>query len=127
MGRSPLLARRNEWIALGPVVEALAFDFADWRTNMAPAEMPLRLPIDHNGVWNAVAFWFELELDEESSLSTSPYADKARRFDTPKARKPADEQHWLARSRLSMRPACNDAAALTAHCCGGVIVNQSCV
>ena len=58
-------------------MEAFAFDFADWRTNMAPAEMLLRLPIDCGGVWNAVAFWFELELDEEISLSTSPYVDKA--------------------------------------------------
>ncbi len=58
-------------------MESFAFDFADWRTNMAPAEMRLRLPISHGGIWNAVAFWFELELDEETSLSTSPYADKA--------------------------------------------------
>ena len=69
---------REDWAALGPVVEAFAFDFADWRTNMAPAEMRLRLQIDHGGVWNAVAFWFELGLDEETRLSTSPYADKAR-------------------------------------------------
>ena len=68
---------REDWTALGPVVEAFAFDFANWRTNMAPAEMPLQLPIGHGGIWNAVAFWFELELDEETSLSTSPYADKA--------------------------------------------------
>ena len=57
-------------------MEALAFDFADWRTNMAAAEVPLRLRVAHEGVWNAVAFWFELELDEESRLSTSPYTDK---------------------------------------------------
>ena len=28
------------------------------------------------GVWNAVAFWFDLQLDEETSLSTSPYSAK---------------------------------------------------
>ncbi len=28
------------------------------------------------GVFNAVAMWFELHLDEETQLSTSPYLDK---------------------------------------------------
>ncbi len=78
---------REDWTALGPVVEAFCFDFTDWRTNMAPAEMRLRLPIGHDGVWNAVAFWFELELDEEASLSTSPYADKA-------CHAPASDHRW---------------------------------
>ena len=31
------------------------------------------------GVWNAVAFWFDLQLDEETQLSSSPYSsDKVR-------------------------------------------------
>lgn len=36
----------------------------------------LQLPIDKTGKCNAIAFWFELELDEETQLSTSPYCHK---------------------------------------------------
>ena len=78
---------------MGPAVEAMAFEFADWRDNMAAAEVPLRLLFDHEGVWNAVAFWFALELDEETRLSTSPYGDKVsslplRPKTSPTARSP---------------------------------------
>jgi hypothetical protein len=77
--KATLRVSRDEWIALGPAVEAMAFDFADWRANMVAAEVPLRLRFDYNGVWNAIAFWFELELDEETRLSTSPYGNKVSR------------------------------------------------
>lgn len=40
---------------------------------MVPAEVVLDLHITHAGVMNAVAMWFELQLDEETMLSTSPY------------------------------------------------------
>ena len=69
-------AHRDEWVALGPPVEALAFDFYEWRANMAPAEAALRLQVTRAGVWNAVAFWFDLQLDEETQLSTSPHGPK---------------------------------------------------
>ena len=40
------------------------------------AQVPLELDIDTPGMFNAIAFWFELQLDEATSLSTSPYTDK---------------------------------------------------
>lgn len=61
-------------MALGPPVEAMGFDFYDWQANMQPAEVALRLRVTQAGVWNAVAFWFDLQLDEENQLSTSPYS-----------------------------------------------------
>ena len=39
-------------------------------------QVPLELPIDVAGICNAIAFWFELDLDAETTLSTSPYSDK---------------------------------------------------
>ena len=69
-------ACRELWTALGPPVEALAFDFYEAAANMQPlqAERPGRAFAD--GVCNAVAFWFTLHLDEETELHTGPYGDK---------------------------------------------------
>ena len=112
---------REDWIALGPVVEALAFDFADWRANMAPAEMSLRLSIVHGGVWNAVAFWFELELDDETRLSTSPYDAKASDHETrvPRAdRNLGNGLGWF----LS-----HDAQVVRFQTCNNAAANRTCV
>ena len=43
------------------------------------AQADLQLPITRSGKCNAIAFWFELELDEETQLSTSPYCQKVLR------------------------------------------------
>jgi hypothetical protein len=57
-------------------MEAMGFDFYDAEANMAPAAVDLTARITAPGVWNAVAFWFELQLDEETRLDSSPYCDK---------------------------------------------------
>lgn len=67
---------RSEWRALGPVIEVMGFDFYDAAANMAPAAAALTARISEPGIWNAVAFWFELQLDEDTRLDTSPYCDK---------------------------------------------------
>ena len=36
----------------------------------------MQLPIQDSGICNAIAFWFELDLDEQTQLSTSPYCEK---------------------------------------------------
>lgn len=56
----------------------MAFDFYEAAEDMTPAEAELRVSATAGGVCNAVAFWFELQLDASTSLSTSPYAEKAR-------------------------------------------------
>ena len=38
----------------------------------------LLLSITSRGICNAMAFWFELQLDEETILSTGPYDSKVR-------------------------------------------------
>ena len=69
---------RHKWKALGPATQCMGFDFYEAADNMQGLQTPLALPIQTTGVLNAIAFWFELHLDEETSLSTSPYADKVR-------------------------------------------------
>ena len=71
-------ACRDEWTALGPVIEAMGFDFYDAESNMAPAAVDLTARITAPGTWNAVAFWFELQLDEETRLDSGPYCDKVQ-------------------------------------------------
>ena len=39
-------------------------------------QVHMELPVDMGGVFNAIAFWFELNLDDQTILTTSPYADK---------------------------------------------------
>ena len=39
-------------------------------------QVNLQLPVTKTGICNAIAFWFELDLDEETQLSTSPYCQK---------------------------------------------------
>ena len=39
-------------------------------------QVHLELPVDVGGIFNAIAFWFELHLDDRTTLTTSPYSDK---------------------------------------------------
>lgn len=41
-------------------------------------QVPMELSVDVAGICNAIAFWFELHLDDETTLSTSPYTDKVQ-------------------------------------------------
>lgn len=71
------LARcREEWRPLSDPIEVFTFDFYDVEASMRPEESILDFKITENGVVNAVAMWFDLHLDEETTLSTCPYADK---------------------------------------------------
>jgi len=71
------LARcKNEWKPLGNPQKVFSFDFYDVEKSMKPEETVLNFEISENGVVNAIAMWFDLHLDEENSLSTSPYFEK---------------------------------------------------
>lgn len=60
---------------LAEPIQVFSIDFQDWQHNMQPAEAILGVDFTQAGVFNAVAMWFDLHLDEESSLSTSPYLE----------------------------------------------------
>lgn len=47
------------------------------------AQVQLDLAVTAGGICNAVAFWFELHLHEETHISTSPYSEKVRLTHTP--------------------------------------------
>lgn len=61
----------------GLAAPQLVFDF-DFNTATMEAFQPttrkLEFDIQQPGLFNAVAFWFELQLDEVTQLSTNPYA-----------------------------------------------------
>ena len=71
-----LVACRDRWTPLAPPQEIFSFDFYEWETNMTPAKKLVDFTVDTPGVVNAIAFWFDLHLDDEIKLSTSPYAEK---------------------------------------------------
>lgn len=62
------LARRDAWVPLADPVQVFAFDFADAAAHMAPAQAALPLAFHTAGVFNAVAMWFDLHLDQETTL-----------------------------------------------------------
>lgn len=66
---------QTAWRALAGPQPVFTFDFntPDPITAFAPASMQLTFPVSTAGVCNAVAFWFELHLDEHTCLSSSPY------------------------------------------------------
>lgn len=53
---------------LAEPVEAFFFDFQDAAAHMQPAHTALSLLCTTDGVCNAVAMWFDLHLDEETTL-----------------------------------------------------------
>lgn len=67
---------RDAWVPLSKPVRVMTFDLYEAEAHMQPAEVELCIPVHTQGVCNAIAFWFELFLDENTSLSTSPYAEK---------------------------------------------------
>lgn len=70
------LPQSLSWKPLAAPQPVFSFDFntPDPLTAFQPAEQRLQFEVTSPGVWNAVAFWFELRLDEHTTLSSSPYA-----------------------------------------------------
>ncbi|QDZ17548.1 S-adenosyl-L-methionine-dependent methyltransferase [Chloropicon primus] len=66
------------WTALSKPVEVFSFDFYESEKNMMPAFKEIEFELEDDGIINAFAFWFDLQLDEENVLSTSPYGDKGK-------------------------------------------------
>lgn len=69
----PLKSTDHEWISLASPAMAFDFDFYDCDKNMECGDLDIVFDIEGSGVCNAIVFWFDLYLDEERTLSTSPY------------------------------------------------------
>ena len=63
---------RRHWQAVSEAQRVMAFDFYMDQRNMQPFETVLETGVIRTGICNAVAFWFELALDEQTYLSSSP-------------------------------------------------------
>ncbi len=70
------LGRDNSWVPLADPIKVFSFDFYDIERCALENENNLSFEIDREGTCNAIAMWFNLHLDEEIMLSTSPYEDK---------------------------------------------------
>ena len=66
---------KSAWKALANPKPFFNFDFYAWEENMRPREVPISFEITEEGTFNAIAFWFDLELDEETTLTTNPFAE----------------------------------------------------
>ncbi len=64
----------KRWTPLAPPAEAFSFDFkAVTAETLRPEAMDVTFQIDRPGVFNAIAFWFELHLNDDVRVSTSPH------------------------------------------------------
>lgn len=68
-----LKSRDHEWMPLASPAMVFDFDFYECDRNMECCELDIVFDIENSGVCNAIVFWFDLYLDEERTLSTSPF------------------------------------------------------
>lgn len=65
---------RDRWRPLGAPTEVFSFDFYDVSvTTLRPEARHMDVEVTEEGVFNAVVFWFELHLDDTTTVSTSPH------------------------------------------------------
>lgn len=77
-------AQHSNWKALAAPQPVFTFDFntQDPLRDFQPTDRQLSFTINAAGVCNAIAFWFDLKLDEHTTLSSSPYLQDAGRPST---------------------------------------------
>jgi type II protein arginine methyltransferase len=66
----PVRLAAFEYAALTEPFEVFRFDFA--REPIRPARKKLAVPVTRDGLCHAVVFWFDMQLDEEISISNEP-------------------------------------------------------
>jgi predicted RNA methylase len=69
-GYFPVRAAAFDHVLLAEPFEAFRFDFTQGA--MAPQSKPISVPIKREGTCHAIIFWFDMQLDDEISLSNSP-------------------------------------------------------
>jgi type II protein arginine methyltransferase len=66
----PVRLAAFEYTALTEPFEVFRFDFA--REQIRPARKKFAVPVTRDGTCHAVVFWFDMQLDEEISISNEP-------------------------------------------------------
>ena len=56
-----------------------SLDFYDHEENLRAKEERVTFEITESGIFNAVAFWFDLELDDVITLTTKPFAEHGKK------------------------------------------------
>jgi len=67
---------RDMWTPLAAPCKFLAIEFYSCDANMQPFDCQLGFDVTTDGSCNGMAFWFDLQLDEQSSISSSPFVRK---------------------------------------------------
>ena len=62
------------WTSLSLPCKFLALDFHNSAANMDSFACPLSFQVNKNGICNGMAFWFDLHLDEQVTLTSSPFS-----------------------------------------------------
>ena len=70
---------KNTWKALAKPKPFFYFDFYDYEKNLRAKEEHMTFEITENGVFNAIAFWFDLELDDQVTLTTNPSTEHGKK------------------------------------------------
>lgn len=64
---------REMWTPLSVPCKFLALDFYSSNDNLQTFACSLSFDVVCGGTCNGMAFWFDLQLDEQTSLSSSPF------------------------------------------------------
>ena len=72
----PVNLREEEYVQMSEVFDIFVFDFAEAGVEQQVEEM--EIIISRDGVVSALVLWFDLILDEEIVVSTSPFGDPDR-------------------------------------------------
>jgi DNA-binding transcriptional MocR family regulator len=68
----------DRWKPLSDVEKVMEFNFSDYQANAEPRTTVKAFKATRNGVMNAVAMWYELDLSDTEVISTSPYDKDGR-------------------------------------------------
>lgn len=69
-GYFPVRSAAFDYILLAEPFEVFRFDFTQGA--IAPQSKPISVPVQREGICHAILFWFDMQLDDEISISNSP-------------------------------------------------------
>ena len=72
----PIDMRKEDYVQMSEVFDIFVFDFAENGVEQMVEEM--EIIVSRDGIVSALVIWFDLILDEEIVISTSPFGDRAR-------------------------------------------------
>ena len=69
-GYFPVRSAAFDYVLLAEPFEVFRFDFTQGA--IAPQSKPISVPVNRHGICHAILFWFDMQLDDEISISNRP-------------------------------------------------------